>query len=45
VCKSGPLGGDAELVAQMCADTMGAIFFFQDPMDSTLHCCNTGTVA
>ena len=37
VCKSGPLGGDAELVAQMCADTMGAIFFFQDPMDSHPH--------
>ena len=37
VCKSGPLGGDAELVAQMCANTMGAIFFFQDPMDSHPH--------
>jgi methylglyoxal synthase len=36
-CKSGPLGGDAELVAQMCADTTGAIFFFQDPMDSHPH--------
>jgi methylglyoxal synthase len=37
VCKSGPLGGDAELVAQMCAATMGAIFFFQDPMDAHPH--------
>jgi methylglyoxal synthase len=37
VCKSGPLGGDAELVAQMCSADMGAIFFFQDPMDSHPH--------
>jgi methylglyoxal synthase len=37
VCKSGPLGGDAKLVAQMCAATMGAIFFFQDPMDAHPH--------
>jgi methylglyoxal synthase len=37
VCKSGPLGGDAELVAQMCAATMGAKFSFQDPMDAHSH--------
>jgi hypothetical protein len=37
VCKSGPLGGDAALVAQVCAAIIGAIFFFQDPMSSYPH--------
>ena len=36
-CKSGPLGGDAELVAQMCSEGLGAVFFFQDPMDAHPH--------
>merc|ERR1712238_569488 len=30
-CASGPLGGDAELVALMVAGRIGGIFFFQDP--------------
>merc|ERR1711935_1204384 len=36
-CASGPLGGDAELVAHMVDGKIGGIFFFQDPMDSHPH--------
>lgn len=36
-CASGPLGGDAELVALMVAGRIGGIFFFQDPMDAHPH--------
>eukprot|EP00550_Attheya_septentrionalis_P003734 CAMPEP_0198283130 /NCGR_PEP_ID=MMETSP1449-20131203/2807_1 /TAXON_ID=420275 /ORGANISM="Attheya septentrionalis, Strain CCMP2084" /LENGTH=429 /DNA_ID=CAMNT_0043979645 /DNA_START=80 /DNA_END=1369 /DNA_ORIENTATION=- len=36
-CSSGPLGGDAELVALMCADQLGGVIFFQDPMSAHPH--------
>ena len=36
-CASGPLGGDAELVAHMVGGKIGGVFFFQDPMDSHPH--------
>jgi len=36
-CASGPLGGDAELVAHLVTGQIGGIFFFQDPMDSHPH--------
>ena len=36
-CKSGPLGGDAELVALMCSGGLGGMLFFQDPMDAHPH--------
>lgn len=36
-CHSGPLGGDAELVAMMTQGTLGGIFFFEDPMASHPH--------
>lgn len=36
-CASGPLGGDAELVAHMVSGLIGGIIFFQDPMDSHPH--------
>lgn len=36
-CSSGPLGGDAELVAHLVDGKIGGIFFFQDPMDSHPH--------
>ena len=36
-CSSGPLGGDAELVALMCAGQLGGMIFFQDPMSSHPH--------
>ena len=36
-CASGPLGGDAELVALMVAGKIGGIFFFQDPMNAHPH--------
>ncbi len=36
-CKSGPLGGDAELVAAMCRGKLGGMIFFADPMDSHMH--------
>lgn len=36
-CKSGPLGGDAQLVAQMCNEQLGGMIFFQDPMESHIH--------
>jgi len=37
VCTSGPLGGDAELVAIMCTERLGGCVFFQDPMSSHPH--------
>jgi len=36
-CASGPLGGDAELVAYMVSGKIGGVIFFQDPMDSHPH--------
>eukprot|EP00536_Pseudo-nitzschia_multiseries_P012588 jgi/Psemu1/68376/estExt_Genemark1.C_4900025 len=36
-CASGPLGGDAELVAHMVTGKIGGIFFFQDPMNAHPH--------
>ena len=37
VCQSGPLGGDAELVALMYSGRLGGVIFFQDPMDAHPH--------
>mmetsp|Transcript_1432 Transcript_1432/g.3655 ORF Transcript_1432/g.3655 Transcript_1432/m.3655 type:complete len:502 (-) Transcript_1432:756-2261(-) len=39
-CKSGPLGGDAELVAMMTSGQLGGLLFFQDPMTSHPHQCD-----
>merc|ERR1712194_943399 len=39
-CSSGPLGGDAELVAMMAQGQLGGILFFQDPMSSHPHQCD-----
>ena len=39
-CSSGPLGGDAELVAMMSTGQLGGILFFQDPMTSHPHQCD-----
>ena len=36
-CTSGPLGGDAELVANILIENIGGCIFFQDPMSSYLH--------
>lgn len=36
-CASGPLGGDAELVAHMVGGKIGGVIFFQDPMDAHPH--------
>jgi len=36
-CTSGPLGGDAELVAIMCTENLGGLVFFADPMSSHPH--------
>ena len=36
-CNSGPLGGDAELVAMMATGQLGGILFFQDPMTAHPH--------
>jgi methylglyoxal synthase len=36
-CASGPLGGDAELVAHMVSGKIGGVIFFQDPMDAHPH--------
>jgi len=36
-CSSGPLGGDAELVALMCSGLLGGMLFFQDPMSAHPH--------
>jgi hypothetical protein len=37
VCSSGPLGGDAKLVAMMALGKLNGIHFFQDPMISHAH--------
>ncbi len=36
-CASGPLGGDAELVAYMVSGKIGGVIFFQDPMSPHPH--------
>ena len=36
-CKSGPLGGDAQLVAMAASGELGGCIFFVDPMDSHPH--------
>lgn len=36
-CASGPLGGDAELVAYMVSGKIGGCIFFQDPMSPHPH--------
>jgi methylglyoxal synthase len=36
-CTSGPLGGDAELVALMCSGRLGGILFFEDPLSAHAH--------
>ena len=36
-CTSGPLGGDAELVALMVTEKLGGCIFFTDPMSSHPH--------
>ena len=36
-CTSGPLGGDAELVALMCTGQLGGVIFFIDPMSAHPH--------
>jgi len=36
-CASGPLGGDAQLVAMLCREQLGGVIFFQDPLDTHPH--------
>ena len=36
-CKSGPLGGDAQVVTMMCNGDLGGVIFFVDPMSSHPH--------
>eukprot|EP00554_Chaetoceros_debilis_P001205 CAMPEP_0194096904 /NCGR_PEP_ID=MMETSP0149-20130528/57587_1 /TAXON_ID=122233 /ORGANISM="Chaetoceros debilis, Strain MM31A-1" /LENGTH=652 /DNA_ID=CAMNT_0038782905 /DNA_START=64 /DNA_END=2019 /DNA_ORIENTATION=+ len=36
-CSSGPLGGDAELGALLTKGKLGAVIFFQDPMNAHPH--------
>jgi len=36
-CESGPLGGDAELVAMLCQEQIGGVIFFEDPLDAHPH--------
>eukprot|EP00586_Coscinodiscus_wailesii_P018164 CAMPEP_0172518710 /NCGR_PEP_ID=MMETSP1066-20121228/290980_1 /TAXON_ID=671091 /ORGANISM="Coscinodiscus wailesii, Strain CCMP2513" /LENGTH=265 /DNA_ID=CAMNT_0013301151 /DNA_START=533 /DNA_END=1330 /DNA_ORIENTATION=- len=37
ICKSGPLGGDAQLVAMAATGDLGGCIFFIDPMDAHPH--------
>ncbi len=36
-CSSGPLGGDAQVVAMMCNGDLGGVIFFVDPMSAHPH--------
>jgi methylglyoxal synthase len=36
-CSSGPLGGDAEVVAQLFEEDIGGVIFFTDPLDAHPH--------
>lgn len=44
-CTSGPLGGDAELVAVMCTENLGGCVFFQDPMSAHPHAADIECLA
>lgn len=35
--KSGPLGGDAQIAAEVAEGTVHAVFFFRDPLDKHPH--------
>jgi len=39
-CCSGPLGGDAQIAAQMVMEDIGGIIFFVDPMSAHPHQCD-----
>merc|ERR1719384_1872542 len=43
-CTSGPLGGDAELVAMAVSGQIGGCIFFIDPMDSHPHSADIETL-
>jgi len=36
-CSSGPLGGDAEIMAQLHMEDLGGVIFFVDPLDAHPH--------
>merc|ERR1711908_3619 len=36
-CTSGPLGGDAQIAAQIAKGTVGCVFFFVDPLSAHPH--------
>ena len=36
-CTSGPLGGDAQIAAQMCLEDLGGLIFFRDPLSAHPH--------
>ena len=36
-CSSGPLGGDAQVAAQMVLESIGGLIFFEDPLTAHPH--------
>ncbi|GMI20189.1 hypothetical protein TrCOL_g5005 [Triparma columacea] len=44
-CSSGPLGGDAQVAAQMCMEDLGGMFFFRDPLTSHPHIADIESLA
>ena len=43
-CTSGPLGGDAQLVAMAVTGEIGGCIFFIDPMDAHPHSADIETL-
>lgn len=43
-CSSGPLGGDAQVSAQMCLEDIGGVIFFTDPLDAHPHMADVNSL-
>jgi len=43
-CSSGPLGGDAQLSAQMCLEDIGGVIFFTDPLSPHPHMADVNSL-
>jgi len=43
-CSSGPLGGDAEIAAELTRGELGGVIFFADPLSAHPHIVDVNTL-